>query len=78
MVKRGVTMTAANVDRAWLGADAKSILQAATDCPVIALNDADAAGIAEMKFGGGRDRDGLVAILTLGTGIGSALFIEAA
>ncbi len=76
VVKRGITMTAANIDRGWIGADARSILEKATGNPVIVLNDADAAGIAEMKFGAGRDRDGLVAILTLGTGIGSSLFID--
>ncbi len=76
VVKRGVTMTAANVDREWIGADARSLLQAATGVPVFVLNDADAAGIAEMKFGAGAARDGLVAILTLGTGIGCSLFID--
>ena len=76
VVKRGVTMTAANVDGAWIGADAQGLLEKATGNPVIVLNDADAAGVAEMKFGAGRERDGLVAILTLGTGIGSSLFID--
>ncbi len=76
VVKRGVTKTAANIDNAWIGTDAEDLLQTETGNPVIALNDADAAGIAEMKFGAGRDRDGLVAILTLGTGIGSSLFID--
>lgn len=76
VVKRGVTMTAANVDRDWVGADAKRLLEEATGNPAIVLNDADAAGIAEMKFGAGRDRAGLVAILTLGTGIGSSLFMD--
>ena len=76
VVKRGVTVTAANVDDAWIGTDAKRLLETETGCPVIVLNDADAAGIAEMKFGAGRNRDGLVAILTLGTGIGSSLFID--
>ena len=76
VVKRGATMTAANVDRAWIGADAQSLLQEATGNPVIVLNDADAAGIAEMQFGAGFNRAGLVAILTLGTGIGSSLFID--
>jgi len=76
VVKRGVTMTAANVDSAWIGADAKGLLETATGNPVLVLNDADAAGVAEMKFGAGRERDGLVAILTLGTGIGSSLFID--
>lgn len=76
VVKRGLTMTAANIDSGWIGADAKGILEKATGNSVIALNDADAAGIAEMKFGAGKSRDGLVAILTLGTGIGSSLFID--
>ena len=76
VVQRGVTMTAANVDRGWIGADAKRLLEEATGNPVIVLNDADAAGIAEMKFGAGREREGLVAILTLGTGIGSSLFMD--
>jgi polyphosphate glucokinase len=76
VVKRGVTMTAANIDEAWIGTDAKHLLESVTGNPVIVLNDADAAGIAEMKFGAGRSHDGLVAILTLGTGIGSSLFID--
>lgn len=76
VVKRGVAMTAANVDGAWIGTDAKRLLEAETGNPVIVLNDADAAGIAEMRYGAGRGREGLVAILTLGTGIGSSLFID--
>ena len=76
VVKRGVAMTAANVDGAWIGTDAKRLLENETGNPAIVLNDADAAGIAEMRYGAGRDRAGLVAILTLGTGIGSSLFID--
>ncbi len=76
VVKQGVTMTAANVHQDWVGADARALLQEATGSPVVVLNDADAAGVAEMRFGAGRDRAGLVAILTLGTGIGSSLFID--
>ncbi len=76
VVQRGVTMTAANIDDAWTGTDAECLLKKETGNLVIALNDADAAGIAEMKFGAGRDCDGLVAILTLGTGIGSSLFMD--
>ncbi len=76
VVQRGVTKTAANVHKSWIGADAASLLQETTSNPVLLLNDADAAGIAEMKYGAGRGRDGLVAILTLGTGIGSSLFID--
>ena len=69
-------MTAANVDDEWIGTDAKTLIETHTECPVIVLNDGDAAGIAEMKFGAGKDRDGLVIILTLGTGIGSAFFMN--
>lgn len=76
VVKRGVTRTAANIDHTWIGTDAEALLKCETGNPVRLLNDADAAGIAEMKFGAGRDRDGLVAILTLGTGIGSSLFMD--
>ncbi len=76
VVQHGVTLTAANVHDDWIGTDAKSLLEKRTGNPVIVLNDADAAGIAEMKFGAGRGRSGLVIILTLGTGIGSAVFIH--
>jgi len=76
VVQHGVTLTASNVHEDWIGADAKSLLEKRTGNPVTVLNDADAAGIAEMKFGAGRDRSGLVIILTLGTGIGSAIFIN--
>ena len=75
IVKRGVTLSAANVDDAWVGTDAAALLREATGCPVTVLNDADAAGIAEMRFGAGRDQPGTVIILTFGTGIGSAVFV---
>ncbi|MCY4246828.1 MAG: ROK family protein, partial [Chloroflexi bacterium] len=76
VVKRGVTLTAANVDNRWIGADAAALLEKRTGNRVLMLNDADAAGIAEMKFGAGKGLGGLVVILTLGTGIGSSLFIN--
>ena len=78
VVKRGVTLSAANVDKGWIGMDAAGLLGAETGNPVLVLNDADAAGIAEMQFGAGRGRNGLVVILTLGTGIGSSLFMDGA
>ena len=58
VVKRGVTLSAANVDKGWIGMDAAALLGAETGNPVLVLNDADAAGIAEMRFGAGRGRGG--------------------
>ncbi|MCK2217638.1 ROK family protein [Actinomadura sp. ATCC 31491] len=69
VVMDGVVRTAANVDRSWIGVDAAALFGGAT-----VLNDADAAGVAEMEFGHGRDERGTVLMLTFGTGIGSALF----
>ena len=79
VVKHGVALTAANVDRGWVGTDAAALFakrlgRAAGD--VVVLNDADAAGMAEMRFGAGAGHDGLVVLLTFGTGIGSALFLN--
>ncbi|MFF2195082.1 polyphosphate--glucose phosphotransferase [Streptomyces sp. NPDC058157] len=75
VVTHGVTRTAANVDKAWIGLDAAALLSATLDGrPVTVLNDADAAGVAEMTYGAGRGVPGTVVLLTLGTGIGSAVF----
>lgn len=76
VVKHGVAHTAANIDPAWIGCDIGGLMRQALDCPVIVLNDADAAGLAEMRHGAGRDERGTVVMLTLGTGIGSALFVD--
>ena len=70
----GVTRTAANLDPAWIGLDAGALFDKATGNPVRVLNDADAAGVAEMTFGAGVGDNGTVLMLTFGTGIGSALF----
>lgn len=74
VVKHGVTLTAANVDDSWVGCDAARLFGEQLDVPVTLINDADAAGLAEMHFGAGRDHEGTVIMLTLGTGIGSAVF----
>ena len=74
VIRDGVALTAANIDSSWIGTDGRALLAKTTGCPVTLLNDADAAGIAEMRFGAGQGRRGLVVIVTLGTGIGSALF----
>jgi len=76
VVRRGVTMTAANVDDGWIELDADALLEGVTGRPVHLLNDADAAGLAEMRYGAGRGVSGVVIMLTLGTGIGSAIFCD--
>jgi polyphosphate glucokinase len=76
IVKHGVTLSAANVDPSWIGTDAQKLIRGKTKCPVVILNDADAAGIAEMQFGAGKGRKGTVIMITLGTGIGGAIFID--
>lgn len=76
VVVDGVTRTAANVDKAWVGLDAGALLAKATGLEASVLNDADAAGMAEMAFGAGKDVSSTVLMLTFGTGIGSALFID--
>lgn len=75
-VQRGIVRTAANIDPSWIEVDALSRLRARLNRPVVVLNDADAAGIAEMRYGAGRDRPGTVMIVTLGTGIGTAIFVD--
>lgn len=74
IVRHGVAYSAANIDKSWIGTDARTLFERATRCPVELINDADAAGAAEMALGAGQGRDGTVLILTLGTGIGSALY----
>jgi len=76
IVRSGVAYTAANIDDSWIGCDARAALTERFRVPVVVLNDADAAGIAENSFGAARDLSGVVLLLTLGTGIGSALFTE--
>ena len=74
IMKHGVAHSAANVDQSWIGTNAQQLLEDKTGCSVVVLNDADAAGIAEMQFGAGKGQMGTVIILTFGTGIGSAIF----
>ncbi|MCA9882335.1 MAG: ROK family protein [Anaerolineae bacterium] len=76
IIKKGVAYSAANVDDEWIGTDAARLIQRYTGDPVLIINDADAAGIAEMHFGAGRGHKGVVIMLTLGTGIGSAVFVN--
>lgn len=76
VLKRGIARTAAHLDPAWKGLAADELFSEHCRVPVVVLNDADAAGLAEMRFGAGRDQDGVVVLLTFGTGIGSALFVD--
>jgi len=76
VVASGVIRTAANVDRSWIGVDAVKAFSASSHLSVTVINDADAAGVAEMRFGAGKGVTGTALMLTFGTGIGSALFID--
>ena len=76
IVRHGIVYTAANVHKSWIGTDAVTLFERATTCPVRVLNDADAAGVAEMVLGAGKHQRGVVIMLTFGTGIGSAIFVE--
>ncbi|HRW43142.1 MAG TPA: ROK family protein [Microthrixaceae bacterium] len=81
VVRNGTVSTAANIDPGWIGVDAVDVIGRALRRPVVVVNDADAAGVAEMRVGAGRGDDGravagVVLMLTLGTGIGSALFVD--
>jgi polyphosphate glucokinase len=74
VVTNGVIRTAANVDKAWIGLEANKVIGSALDGQAVTvLNDADAAGLAEEKFGAGKDNTGVIVMLTFGTGIGSAV-----
>lgn len=73
-IKHGVAKMAANISPAWVGRNVDELFSQATGCPVLTLNDADAAGVAEMAFGAGKGQKGTVIMITLGTGIGTAIF----
>jgi len=76
VVTNGVVRTASNIDSSWIGVNAIDLFGKATGRQVAVMNDADAAGVAEVQYGAGVGRTGVVALVTLGTGIGSALFIN--
>ncbi len=76
VVQHGVTKSAANISKKWIGFDADKAFTKALNREVHLVNDADAAGLAEMRFGAGRAERGLVIMTTLGTGIGTALFFD--
>ncbi len=76
VIKDGVVRTAANIDKRAIGFDMQGRLEQDLGTPVRVINDGDAAGLAEMRWGAGRTVDGVVLMLTLGTGIGTSLFVE--
>src|SRR5215468_650533 len=76
VIKQGKVCTAANIDRGWIGVDGPAFVGNSLQRPVVFLNDADAAGVAEVKWGAGRGTQGVVIMLTFGTGIGTALFAD--
>ena len=78
VVVGGVARTAANIDDSWIDTDVAAELSQRRGREVVVLNDADAAGLAEMRYGAGRAADGVVIVLTFGTGVGSGMFVDGA
>lgn len=76
IVKNGVALSAANIDESWIGTNIEEVFGKACGCRVFATNDADAAGVAEMRYGVGKGEDGLVFLITIGSGLGSAMFYK--
>ncbi|MEO8409743.1 MAG: polyphosphate--glucose phosphotransferase [Propionivibrio sp.] len=75
-IQRGIARTAANIDKSFIGLPIIDYFSQATGCPVSMANDADVAGLAEMRFGVGKGNPGVVLIITIGTGLGTALFSD--
>lgn len=76
IIKNGVALSAANVDKSWINTDVDTLMTETLGREVEALNDADGAGLAEAHYGAGRGKEGLVMVITLGTGIGSAMILN--
>jgi polyphosphate glucokinase len=76
VIRAGVAETAANINQKWIGTNVAQLFSEATQCSVYVINDADAAGLAEVTFGAGKGVQGTVLMITIGTGLGSALFID--
>ncbi len=74
VLRNGVAYSAANIHKSWLGVNANELFSRETGCPTRVLNDADVAGLAEMAFGAGKGRLGVVLLVTIGTGLGTAIF----
>jgi polyphosphate glucokinase len=76
VIRDGVALTAANIDHEWVGINAEKLFKKSTGCKTKVINDADAAGLAEMRFGAGKGMKGLVFVVTIGSGIGTAMFLD--
>ncbi len=76
VIQQGIARTAANVDDSWINRDLNKLFSEATGCRVHVVNDADAAGMAESKFGAGKGETGVVLLITVGTGLGTVLFVN--
>ena len=76
VVRSGIVYSAANIDESWIGTDARTMFAERLETEVTILNDADAAGEAEVRYGAGSGEDGVVILLTFGTGIGSAIYVD--
>lgn len=76
IIKNNIALSAANIDESWIGTNVRKKFTKSTGCNMVICNDADVAGMAEMQFGQGRGVDGLVIIITIGTGLGSAVFMD--
>lgn len=76
IIKEGVALSAANIDKQWIGTNAEQLIEDACGLKIFACNDADLAGLAEMRYGSGKGLSGTVLLITIGTGLGSALFTD--
>lgn len=76
VIQHGVARTAANIHKSWINTNAAELFSKTTGCPATVVNDADAAGLAEMTFGAGKDREGVVLLVTIGTGLGTSVFVD--
>ena len=76
IIKNNICHSAANIDKSWIGVDLRALFKKATGSTIEFTNDADAAAVAEMRFGEGKGKKGTVILLTLGTGIGSGIFLD--
>ena len=76
VIHNGIAKTAANIDKKWIGTNVEKLFSEATACPVSVRNDADVAGIAEVQFGSGAKKEGTIILITIGSGLGSAIFTD--